>query len=197
MSMAALFFPQVLSAIYTFFSIYRIMITTTIVVNTDRGTYTSQGLYRHLIYAFQQLCIVGTVMIPVYKWRNWGLENGRDLPRALQQQAARPAWNQASLTTNPCSSTRGTFTWDSTNTTEVEAPGHQLSDYLPEILRTSPAEVLSLSCLFLRLTSRRVLASFWDALAGARADDSLIGASWKCSPVRGASGQLHRTLAHK
>lgn len=101
MSIAALFFPQVLSAIYTFFSIYKIMITTTIMVNIDGGTYTSQGCYRHLIYAFQQCCIVGTVMIPVYKWRNWGLENGRDLPRVSQQQAARPAWIQASLTTKP------------------------------------------------------------------------------------------------
>lgn len=70
MSIAALFFPQVLSAIYTFFSIYKIMITTTIMVNIDGGTYTSQGCYRHLTYAFQQCCIVGTVMIPVYKWRN-------------------------------------------------------------------------------------------------------------------------------
>lgn len=101
MSMATLFSPQVLSAIYTFFSLYKIMITKTIMVNIDRGTYTCQGCYRHLIYAFQQFCIVGTVMIPVYKWRNWSLENGRDLPRVSQQQAARPAWIQASLTTKP------------------------------------------------------------------------------------------------
>ena len=173
MSMAILFPPQVLSAIYTFFSLYKTMITTAIMVNIDRGTYTSQGCYRHLIHAFQQFCIVGTVMIPVYKWRNWSLENGRDFPRVSQQQAARPAWIQASLTTKPTFLNTRHLYLRLNKHNRRRGPGG-LSDYLPEILRTSPTQVLSLSCLFLRLTYPRVLASFWDALSGAHGDESWL-----------------------
>lgn len=114
----------------------------------------------------------------------------RICPGSHSSKAARPAWIQASLTTKPTFLNTRHLYLRLNKHNRRRGPGG-LSDYLPEILRTSPAEVLSLSWLFLRLMYPRVLASFWDALSGAHGDETLIGASWKCSPVRGVSGWLH------